>query len=283
MTKQRNLSKKLAMSGYCLAVLLLNQHVFSATRLVGSSLTGVQGAILYDIDPVTGSASNPRVTGVPLLIDVVFTPEGTLYGFTNNASPSHPNSLFVIDVDDGTSQWIGASGLDGVVEGDLAYDKDTELIFGLYDLEGQQRKLFTINKDTGAATRLDGLLAGDPSGLAFDGNGTLYALDTNSEQLMIIDKNNGSLISVVPLNRALGSTAGMAFDAESDTMYVVDGESGGSNRLFTLDTSTGALTEIGPIGTPEGLAGLAITPEPGTLLMIAVGVLMMRRGRGART
>jgi hypothetical protein len=61
-------------------------------------------------------------------------------------------------------------------------------------------------------------------------------------------------------------------------MYGVDN---GTNELYTLNLSNGAATPVGPFGSSPNLVGLAVlgaTPEPGTILMLAVGLLLMAIG-----
>jgi len=65
---------------------------------------------------------------------------------------------------------------------------------------------------------------------------------------------------------------GFAFDIasrpEDGTMFLADT---GTNSLFTLDVTNGALTGIGSYGTtPLNLVGLAFSqiPEPGTLALV---------------
>ena len=75
------------------------------------------------------------------------------------------------------------------------------------------------------------------------------------------------------MNVNLGPVAGLAFDPSTGFAYVVDGGDSGSpgtNVLHSLNTSTGHLTAIGPLGLTNGLAGLAFVPsipEPTTGLV----------------
>lgn len=267
------------------ALLLGSVSPALATPLFGTSFGGLERAVLYDVNAQTGLATNPRPTGIDHLVGIAFSPGGTLYGLSNAAAAENPNSLFTIDPETGASSLIDAIGLDNVVEGDLAFDPTTSVLYGLYNLDSGQRQLLTIDTDTAAATVIPGSLTGDPSGMAFDSTGMLYALDTSLRQLLTVDKTTGAILTTTALSAALGSVAGMDVDPATGTLYVADGESDGTDTLYTLNPTTGVLTEVGPTGLPDGLAGLAFVPEPTTLVLMMLGgaALMRRRMRQEKT
>jgi len=262
------------------ALLLDGVATVQATPLFGNSFAGGAGAVLYDLDPVTGQATNPRSTGIDHLVGVAFSPGATLYGLSNSTAAQNPNSLFTINLTTGASQLVGATGLANVIEGDLAFDPTTGELYGIYNLDAAQRQLFTIDPATGQATVIPGSLSGDPSAMAFDETGMLYVIDTSLQELLAVDKTTGAISTIMPLNTALGSVAGMDVDPGTGTFYVADGGSDGTDTLYTLDPSTGELTEVGPLGPADGLAGLAFVPEPATLALITLGsVMILRRTR----
>jgi hypothetical protein len=144
--------------------------------------------------------------------------------------------------------------------------------------------LFTINTANGAATTvgpLGNVLSGpvDFSALAFNATGTLFATDTARELLLTINKQTAATLTSVSLSVSLGAVAGMAFDPVSGVAYVADGNTGGTNNLYTLNTSTGVLTLVGGTGAAQGLAGLsfspAAVPEPSTVGLCLVGMLAL--------
>ena len=264
------------------AVFLGGVPVAQATPLFGSSFTGAEGAVLYDLDPSAGQVANPNSAGIAYLVGIAFSPNGVLYGLSNAADPDDPNSLFTIDPDTGISQPVGATGLGNIIEGDLAFDPTTGIPYGLYNLDIGQRQLFTIDTQTGAATVIPGSLSGDASAVAFDSTGMLHVIDTSLQELLTVDKTTGATLTATSLSTALGSVAGMDVDPATGVFYVADGESGGTDALYTLDATTGELTEIGSTGLVDGLAGLAFLPEPTSLLLLAVGVVAMRARKRRR-
>jgi hypothetical protein len=54
----------------------------------------------------------------------------------------------------------------------------------------------------------------------------------------------------------------MAFNPANGVAFVADGAVGGSDHLFTLNVSTGHLSDIGSTGIPGGIGGLAFVPVP---------------------
>lgn len=246
--------------------------------LYGSSFAGVDGAVLYEVNPLTGVAGSPRATCIEFLVGIEFGRGDVLYGLSNLVSQVHPNSLLIIDPATGASELVGATGLSAITEGDLAFDPTTETLYGLYDLPHTgERKLFTLDVASGRASVLPGTLVGDPSAAAFGLDGTLYALDTGLQQLLTIDKNTGNVVASTPLSRALGSVAGMDVHPVTGAFYVADGGGGGTNQLYLLDVSTGRLDVIGELGVVGGLAGLAFLPEPSTVLLLTLGAAAIRR------
>jgi DNA-binding beta-propeller fold protein YncE len=267
--------------GMCLHLPITERAV--AVPLFGTTFSGLDGSVLYDIDPQTGTATDPRATGQQFLVGIEFDENQQLYGLSNSASPVHPNTLFRIDPDTGASQVIGFTGLQGLTEGDLAFDHSTNRLYGLYDLRDTgERKLFTLDTETGQASVLPGTLSGDPSAAAFSLDGTLYALDTALQRLLTVDKTTGNVMTSLPLSTPLGSVAGMDVHPLTGVFYVADGGGGGTNRLYHLDVNTGQLQEIGGLDVGAGLAGLAFLPEPSTLLLLTAGGLMLHRRRRLR-
>jgi hypothetical protein len=254
--------------------------------LTGVSFGTTEQAVLYDVDPATGAASNPRGTGVGHVVGVAYSADGVLYGLTNSTAPTSPNSLVTFNPATGVAHVVGSTGLTSIFEGDLAYDPVSGKLYGCYNLRGGQRELFTIDTQTGTATAITTSLPGDLSAMVCTYGGSLYALDTTQESLLKVNKSTGALISSQSLNLALGSTAGMTVDPYTGVCYVADGDSDGTDKLYTLDLATGVLTQVGPTGLPDGLAGLTLpTPEPATLALLGLGTVLLvkRRPRGTVT
>lgn len=77
--------------------------------------------------------------------------------------------------------------------------------------------------------------------------GVLYAL-SEADDLVTIDTNTLSITTIgsVGTNTSFG---GLAYDPNSDTLYMVGGR--GNNNLYTVDRSTGAATLVGSHGLTD--------------------------------
>ncbi len=106
--------------------------------------------------------------------------------------------------------------------------------------------IYTLNSATGVLTLLgmNGLnLTAD---IAISAEGVMYALDSHTDSLYIIDKTDGTETLVGPTGFAAGLEHGMDFDYSDGTLYANIDMLGlaDSMRFVTIDTNTGAATEI---------------------------------------
>ncbi len=237
--------------------------------------------VLYDIDQLTGAASNPRASGVYSLSGLAFAPQHGLL-----AHDAATNNLFRLNRSNGAATNIGFIGID-VTEGDLAFDPISGQLYGTQSTGGD--RLYTINPTTGLGT-IVGTIAqnADISGMAFDASGTLWVLDTAAfpQTLYTVNPLTAGIINSYSLiGDTLGSTAGMSFDPDTGWLYIVHGDqfaAPGTNKLyFMTDPTGGFLREVGLTGVTQGFSGLLFIPEPGTLalLFVAGSCLIRRRQR----
>jgi hypothetical protein len=271
-------------------------------QLVGVDAPGFNSAVLgtsslYDINTATGTAWNSRDTGVTALIGIATQPgSGQLFSLTTYGSTPWANSLLTLSLSTGTPSLTGSTGLASIGEGDLAFQPSTGVLYGVQAFVGGIETLFTVNSTTGAATIVGSIGQvtdfGDYSALAFESTGTLYTINNEAivnghvtSLLDTLDPNTGAISSRVPLSVSLGNSVGLAFDPVTGTAYVADGDLG-TNNLYTLDTTTGVLTLVGPLGVPYGLSGLAFVPVPepsspalATIAAAALSLISCRRRR----
>jgi len=253
-------------------------------QLLGNSASSSSGSpsAVYHLDLATGAAAQPRNTGITFLTGIAADPaSGSLYGLTTFGS-APMNSLVRIDPLTGAATTVGATGLQNIFEGDLAFNPATGQLFGLQNIPNAPGPgdLFRIDLNTGAATIVGTLPTGDYSALAFDLSGTLWLVDSSAS-----GGNNARILDTVQLNLDLGATVGLAFDPASGTAYLADGGNNRTDMLYRLDVLSGIASPVGLIGIPEGIAGLTFmaVPEPGVIAFLGFGLgalLVFGRIRG---
>lgn len=115
-----------------------------------------------------------------------------------------------------------------------------------WDVQGNDI-LVRMDLSTGVGTRIgNGMGFADVDGLAFDAQGRLWAADDSSNRLLLIDIGTG-------VARAIGGSFGSGFNdmglafGSDGTLYMSVANGSNDGRLFTVDTTTGAATEVGDL------------------------------------
>ncbi len=209
---------------------------------------------LIAIDPATGagtalgSALSYSSTGLTYVPD-----DGLLYSLGGESTPAtmykvHPQTAAVTTV-----------GSVGVLALGLAWDAVHDI---LYANDYGQSRLVTLNRSTGVFNVIgpydlpDGTMSSD---LAYDPwTETLYGVsgNTSTPRLYRIDTSTGQAISIGSL---MGyDIRGLAFNTQDGKLYGVDTL---SDYLVVLDTTSAAVTNIGPTGFGH-VRGLAAIPGP---------------------
>jgi hypothetical protein len=92
--------------------------------------------------------------------------------------------------------------------------------------------------------------------------GILYAIEEGSNSLVAIDSVTLAMTTVGPLGVDF-QFGGLAWNSDTDTLYMVDGRTTGLG-LYTVDTNTGAATLVGSHGIDD-MFGLEYDSSTGTL------------------
>lgn len=250
-----------------------------ATPLPQMRITTSAG-VLYDLDPLTGAAHSPRSTGLGHVVGIDTDATGRLFALTSFVGVA-PNSFYAVEEATGHSNLVGSTGLSAIYEGDLAFNPQDGLFYGVQDAPQGLRRFFRINPATGSAVHLASLGGvGDFSGLTYGRDNRLYCIDVARDLLLELNPFTGAILTVIPLSQPLdGDVCGMDYDPAGQELYVA-GRVGETNALFTLNPATGELVQVGLTGVPN-LSGLTIIPEPATSVCLwMVGFWMAGRSRG---
>lgn len=232
----------------------------TAGMLIGASFDGT----IYDVDPATGLATNPRESGLDTILELAFSPDGDLF-----AADFSSSSVFRITPGGNPPEVV----VDLISVGDLvgiAFDPTTGVLYGSVRFVANISELYTLDIETGTATLIGG--AGSfPGAIAIDPQGRLFLREQILPNLVELDKITAHVLNTVTLSLDLGR-AGMTF-SQDGTLFIVDGEADATDTLYTLNPTTGILTSIGHTGLDNGLVGLAYIPEPSTFALFALSAL----------
>ncbi len=138
-------------------------------------------------------------------------------------------------------------------------------LFGLAHTAGPST-LYTINTSTGVATPVGPVGFNRCSGMDFDASGTLFAACNRSSDginvLITINTSTGAGIEIGTTGSEAFQSAGR-FGIISDISFrnsdgVLFGYGGPDGPLFTINTATGAVTQVGPFPTSPVDSGNAL-------------------------
>jgi len=245
------------------------------------------GTQLVRIDKDTGVGTALAAHGFSEAFATAFTPDGTLWTtYRNNAGSMR---LGQFNTNTGAITAAGSGTFNGTNIVSLAANSSGDL-FGLADpASGQDDRLYSIDKTTGAATSIGfNDFINDPTwiDLAFDNTGRLFGLFSQPDLHGIVgygfaefDTSNAHIIGNQGMtNSTVHELAGMAFD-DSGTLYLMDTKNG-ATEFYNWLPSTGVFTSIETVsGVPSDVFGGDFGPGPAsvplpTSLFLGLGGLL---------
>jgi hypothetical protein len=244
----------------------------TASGQVGYSIQSNGDDHLYEIDLVTGLATDQGLINFGDSEGMTFGPGGFLYGIGGSI-----DEFWNVT----TNTLIGPTGTRTGSDAGLDWDGST-----MYNLNGSSggSGLYTIDTTSGMATQIGSStifadnLAIHPAGRAFAIDGvftdSLYAVDLSTGELVLVGSLGVGNISV---------QFGSAFVI--DRLYALASDGG----IYTVDTLTGAMTLNTMVkdasgNTMTGWEGLAVRPIPGPsgMLLVILGLCTTGRHRTRR-
>jgi len=274
---------KLAVTG---VVLCLVRPAHAALTLYATGGGTGHLSALYAINPSTGAATAvQQFDGVHLYAGGLAydAATDTLYATGALDSDTGTTRLFIINRFTGAlTPFPGMSPTINLTSGGLAIHPVTGVMYATGGNGFQSTGLFTIDKNTGAAT-LVGLSGGQCCvapfgfniyGLGFRSDGTLFGNGLllgdlpghpNTSILFTLDLGNGLATEVghhgVDIGRQL-TYSGLAFGPDG-TLYSLGSTSASAQGLYSVNPTTGAASVIGDTVIHFGVdGGLAFAPGP---------------------
>ncbi|MCB9878704.1 MAG: hypothetical protein H6835_14000 [Planctomycetes bacterium] len=251
-------SRRATVTALFAAAVLTAPLAAQSCNLLALEPSSTTTATLWDVNKITGAASNPRpivTTPARAPTEMAFGLNGVLYGVSMGSLGDTPpgGKLWTINPATGATTFVADLTIPLTVEGDLAIDP---LSGALYAITGIG-DLFTIDTSTGVGTLIGNLAWSDYSGLCFDENGELWAWDNFTQSLYHLDKNTAAILGQVPVSPSPGgSVAGLAFDATAGDLVLGAGTPG--PKVGAVDRVTGLFTLAGPMTGMGGCYSIEI-------------------------
>lgn len=147
--------------------------------------------------------------------------------------------------------------------------------------------LYTINPTTGVSTLIGPIGAGTAAiniDIAIDRNGQMYGHDIAADKIFQIDKTNGNVTFLGTGTTGFNANfaQGMDFDWDTNTLYATLYTGGGTGVYASINTTTGAATQI--ISTTSWNAEMEMAvksavPEPAGVAIVSTTAPMLLRRR----
>ena len=197
--------------------------------------------------------------------------DGFLYALTMGTEAS----LYTIDPSDASTTRIGPLDV-FLFEGGLAFAPDgtAYAVSSGFEIDPY---LVSIDLATGQATEIGSLGARhDINGLGWRSDGMLVGLDRVDGALLAIDPVTAAVSHVADIGPVVGGVGGMVLG--DDFGFFATAGPGhfdpGSNEFYWFDPVTGDHVLVGDFDatiTGSGISGLAVIPEPATLVLLTLG------------
>jgi hypothetical protein len=275
-----------------LVVLLVATSARAATLYASTSagttgelyiINSATGAVVQDVGPLNDAVgTNYPITGL------AFNPiNGVLYGSTGNAGTVdatlvtiNPATALVTVVGAFNAGPTNSTGTPATM-GDISFTSAGQL-YGVATIGGPN--LYSINTATGQATLVgaNGVSTSTTGGgLAINSGGVFYATPTAS-RFGTYNSTTGAYTNIAnPVKPAGGGYGALAFDGS--TLYGLNVGTGSPppSHLVTINTATGAVTDLGTSVNSLDAIAFQPVPEPATFALIggAIAFVLTRRSR----
>lgn len=169
------------------------------------------------------------------------------------------SQLYSYNIKTGEFQAYGEVNSELASNSDKTWDPTEDKIYGQYTIDNS-RKLCIVDYKNQTVTPVGDCYT--YFGLAFDGNGQLWGIDSAGD-LYKVNKYNGEGTRIGSTGVVPRYAQSMAFDLKTNDLYwasFTDGGVAGSSKLYKVNTSNGALTLISAFTDREEFMGLGVMP-----------------------
>lgn len=145
---------------------------------------------------------------------------------------------------------------------DMAYDHATNTMYGAFLnlLTGGTPELYTINLETGAIT-LVATTTKSLYTLAVSPSGQMYGISDGGE-FCSVNKTTGACTVISSLGTIAFSQSMTFKSSENKILWAMHGPNHNTGKLFEIDPTTGAATDLGVVGNNAQIVGLFSTIMP---------------------
>lgn len=253
----------------------------SASLAGATEIWAADGMGLIRFDSASpGAITRVGAAGVGLMQGLDFAANGTLYGFGNTG-------FYSFNTTTGDATFIGSPDLQDERVLDMSWNPAAnrmEIVTAL--TSDETHRLRSVDLNTGAVTNIGNLNVNLPAslfGYAVDAAGTRFLHDGDIARMIRLDAGlSGTTLG--PLGNSIGVLEGMTIHWSGDGAWYHAGFSGdnGVQELWRVNPATGAGTFLGNIGGPTyefnfGDVAILPIPEPASLVLLALGGLVLRR------
>lgn len=179
------------------------------------------------------------------------------YGYVDTATGA-VNQLGVLAGVPATGTWTSA-----------AWDRTTGNLYAMLVPAAGSNQLYRIDVAAGTGTLVGPVAGGGlPANaiviaIAVSPDGLMYGIEIQNDVLVAIDKTDGTPAVIGPTGVNANFAQDMDFDPSTGILYWAGYLGGGNSQMFTVDTSTGAATPIGPVAGGAELLSFSVAVAGG--------------------
>lgn len=234
-------------------------------------VTGNGGTGLFRVDSSTGASTFIGNFGFKGVLTDSFDSKGNLYVIIKGGSTA--SQLATVNLLTGAATPIGsATGIAGLVAMEFAPDGT------LYAASLGTNDLYTVSLTTGFVTDIGGLGFINVMDLAWDPfNSTMYAIASSGAPgtasflySLNLGTGAGTLVTTISGNDCL-----MGLTIDFADQFLATDHCDPNSPLYQIDTTNGALTNLGNTGISLSMGAATQTPEPATILLLGFGLLAL--------